>query len=128
MRLTSPRMPGPSSLTVTAIVSSVVDTATSTINGRTGKTIYGKAGNGYVVIASKGGAPNHPDWYLNLEANPTCHVQVARDHHDCRARVATGAEREALWAQLAKIYPPYDQYQVTAGPRQIPVVVLDPIS
>ena len=88
--------------------------------------IYKKVGDGYVIIASKGGAPAHPAWYLNLVAHPACHIQVGRDHLDVVARTADGGEREALWAQLAEVYPPYRDYQQRAGARQIPVVVLDP--
>ena len=88
--------------------------------------IYKKVGNSYVIIASKGGAPAHPAWYLNLAAEPNCHVQVGRDEMDATARTATGAEREELWAQLAEVYPPYNDYQKYAGDRQIPVVVLEP--
>jgi deazaflavin-dependent oxidoreductase (nitroreductase family) len=88
--------------------------------------IYKKVGDNYVIIASKGGAPDHPAWYLNLLANPRCHVQVARDEMDATARTASGAEREDLWAQLAAVYPPYNDYQKFAGKREIPVVVLEP--
>ena len=86
--------------------------------------IYKKVGDGFVIIASKGGAPAHPAWYLNLLANPDCKIQVAHDHYRARARTAQGDERESLWQQLAVIYPPYDDYQA-ATTRKIPVVVLD---
>jgi len=88
--------------------------------------IYKKVGDNYVIIASKGGAPEHPAWYLNLEANPDCHVQAGTVHVDARARVAQGEERSQLWAELAEIYPPYNDYQSYAGDREIPVVVLEP--
>ena len=88
--------------------------------------IYKKVGDGYVIIASKGGAPAHPSWFLNLEAQPECDVQVASDKMKATARVAEGAEREELWSQMAEIYPPYDDYQKSAGDRLIPVVVLEP--
>ena len=88
--------------------------------------IYKKVGSDYVVIASKGGAPAHPAWYLNLVGEPNCHVQVGRDKMDASARTASGTEREDLWAQLAEVYPPYNDYQKSAGDRQIPVVVLEP--
>ena len=55
--------------------------------------IYKKVGSGYVVIASKGGAPAHPAWYLNLVGEPNCHVQVGRDKMDASARTASGTER-----------------------------------
>ncbi len=89
--------------------------------------IYGKAGDSYVVIGSKGGWATHPHWFLNLEAKPECELQIASEHVSARARVAAGDERERLWKQMTEIYPPYDDYQKNAGDRQIPVVVLDPL-
>lgn len=88
--------------------------------------IYGEAGGAYVVVASKGGLPNHPIWYLNLEADPDCELMVGPRRVCARARIAEGAERERLWKQMARIYPPYDEYQKRAGKRTIPVVVLEP--
>ncbi|MCH8863705.1 MAG: nitroreductase family deazaflavin-dependent oxidoreductase [Proteobacteria bacterium] len=87
--------------------------------------IYIKSETGYVVIASKGGAPAHPAWYLNMVDQPNCEIQVRRDHYTVTARDAEGDEREALWKQMAEIYPPYDDYQ-SATDRAIPVVVLEP--
>jgi deazaflavin-dependent oxidoreductase (nitroreductase family) len=88
--------------------------------------IYGESGGSYVVIGSRGGTPTHPVWFLNLEADPRCEVQVGAKHLRARARVAEGEERTRLWRQMAKLYPPYDAYQKNAGARTIPVVVLDP--
>jgi deazaflavin-dependent oxidoreductase (nitroreductase family) len=89
--------------------------------------IYGRAGDAYVVVASKGGAPKHPAWYGNLVAHPEVHVQVKDAKFTAHARVATGPEREKLWALMTGIWPDYDAYQVNTT-RQIPVVVLDPVS
>ena len=89
--------------------------------------IYGEVGDAYVIIASKGGMPNHPIWFLNLEANPECDLMVGPKAVRARARVAEGEERERIWRQMAELYPPYDDYQKNAGDRVIPVVVLDPI-
>jgi deazaflavin-dependent oxidoreductase (nitroreductase family) len=89
--------------------------------------IYGAIDGSYVVIASKGGLPTHPLWYLNLEARPECELQVGVKQVTARARIAEGDERERLWRQMAEIYPPYDDYQKRAGERIIPVVVLDPV-
>lgn len=89
--------------------------------------IYGEAGDSYVVIASKGGAPTHPAWFLNLEANPRCELMVGAKAVSARARIAEGEERERLWTQMVAIYPPYAEYQQRAVTRTIPVVVLDPI-
>ena len=93
---------------------------------RTLPLIYGTANGGFVIIASKGGAPSHPAWFLNLVETPECEIQVAHDYFRVRARTAEGAERETLWEQLAAIYPPYDDYQA-ATTRKIPVVVLNPV-
>jgi deazaflavin-dependent oxidoreductase (nitroreductase family) len=89
--------------------------------------IYGETGGSYIVIASKGGMPTHPVWYLNLVAKPACEIQVASKKLSARARVAEGEAREKIWQQMAEIYPPYNDYQKNAGERTIPVVVLDPI-
>ncbi len=88
--------------------------------------IYGETGDGsYVVIASKGGAPKHPAWYLNLVTQPQVEVQVITDKFIAKARVASGDERATLWAQLEQVYPPYEDYQKSAGDREIPVIVLE---
>jgi proline iminopeptidase len=89
---------------------------------------YGRAGNGYFVIASKGGAPQHPGWYRNILANPDVEIQVGTDRMRARARTASGEERARLWQQAVGIWPPYDDYQRRAGAREIPVVVLDPVA
>ncbi|MFT5574761.1 MAG: deazaflavin-dependent oxidoreductase (nitroreductase family) [Bermanella sp.] len=80
---------------------------------------------GYCVIASKGGAPAHPAWYLNLLDQPQVHVKVANDEFDATARIVEGEEREALWQKMVGYYAPYTNYQA-ATDRQIPVVVLEP--
>jgi deazaflavin-dependent oxidoreductase (nitroreductase family) len=86
--------------------------------------IYGKTPTGYAVVASKGGAPEHPAWYRNLVAQPEVDVQVGADKFAARARTASGAERAALWKQMAALFPPYDAYQRRTE-REIPVVVLE---
>jgi deazaflavin-dependent oxidoreductase (nitroreductase family) len=86
--------------------------------------IFGRSGKDYVVVASKGGAAQHPAWYLNLSANPEVQLQIRDERLRARARVAEGEERLRLWSVMAQIYPPYDQYQERAA-RQIPVVVLE---
>jgi proline iminopeptidase len=82
--------------------------------------------NNPVIVASKGGAPEHPGWYLNLEKNPEVEVQIKGDRFRARARTAEGEERERLWRKLNEMWPPYDEYQ-TKTTRQIPVVVLERI-
>ena len=88
--------------------------------------IFGHFGANYVVVASKGGAPAHPAWYLNLQAHPQVTVQVKADKFTARARTSEGAERADLWRKMAEIYAPYEKYQAKT-PRQIPVVVLTPL-
>jgi len=88
--------------------------------------IFGEDGGSYVLVASQGGTPEHPDWYLNLEADPEVGVQVKADRFRARARTAEGEERERLWRSMNEIWPHYDEYQ-TKTARQIPVVVLDRI-
>jgi F420H(2)-dependent quinone reductase len=91
---------------------------------RTQPLTYTQSGDGYAVIASKGGAPQHPLWYLNLRANPLAEVTVGRETRKVRARDAHGEERERLWRALADLYPGYDRYAEKTS-RQIPVVVLE---
>ena len=78
------------------------------------------------MIASKGGAPQHPGWYRNILANPDVEVQVATKKLKVRARTATGDERIRLWKKALEHWPPYADYQLKTG-REIPVVVLDPV-
>jgi deazaflavin-dependent oxidoreductase (nitroreductase family) len=85
--------------------------------------IFGRSGNDYVVVASKGGAPTHPAWYLNLQTTPEVEVQVKAEKFRARARTAVGEERARLWTSMVAIYGPYTQYQAKTD-RQIPVVVL----
>jgi deazaflavin-dependent oxidoreductase (nitroreductase family) len=88
--------------------------------------IFGRSGADYVVVASKGGAPTHPAWYLNLEANSEVGVQVKAEKFKARARTAGAAERAKLWPMMVGIYGPYEKYQAMTD-RQIPVVVLEPV-
>ncbi len=88
--------------------------------------IFGQDGENYVIVASQGGRPEHPDWYLNLVEHPEVGVQVKADRFHARARTAEGEERERLWRQLNEIWPHYDEYQAKTE-RVIPVVVLERI-
>ncbi len=91
---------------------------------RTTPLIHRKEGDGWVVVASKGGAPDHPDWYKNLQASPEAKVQVMAETFPVRARTAEGEERERLWGLMAEVWPAYDDYQRKTD-RQIPVVVFE---
>jgi proline iminopeptidase len=86
---------------------------------------YGEDGGRYFVVASKGGAPRHPVWYLNLQANPEVEVQVGTRKLKARARTAAGEERARLWQKALQFWPPYADYQ-NKTEREIPVVVLEP--
>ena len=72
---------------------------------------YGEAGDSYIVVASKGGAPKHPGWYRNILANPDVEVQVGTAKMQARARTATGEERARLWEKALEFWPPYADYQ-----------------
>ncbi len=89
--------------------------------------IYGRDGDSYVVVASKGGAPTHPAWYLNLEKDPRAEIQVWADTVPVSARVATGPERDRLWRLMVAQWPAYEDYR-TKTSREIPVVVLEPVA
>lgn len=108
-----------------------VDTLLLTTRGRrSGKLrrtalIYGRDGDRYVVVGSRGGAATHPQWYLNLRAEPEVEVQVGADKFRARAMVTAGAERDRLWQMMASIFPQYDQYRERTA-REIPVVALEP--
>jgi deazaflavin-dependent oxidoreductase (nitroreductase family) len=91
---------------------------------RTAPLISEDAHDGYVIVASKGGAPKHPGWYWNLVEQPHVEAQVKSDVFPARARTATGDERERLWRLAARQWPDYDVYR-TRTDREIPVVVLE---
>ena len=101
-------------------------TTTGRRSGRSFTTplIYGRQGDVYIVVASKGGARRHPDWYMNLSENPEVGVQVAADRFTAQARTAGPDEKPAVWATMAEIWPEYDLYQ-TRTSREIPVVILE---
>ncbi|HEY4042335.1 MAG TPA: nitroreductase family deazaflavin-dependent oxidoreductase [Rhodopila sp.] len=88
---------------------------------------YGTTGDSYFVIASKGGAPEHPGWYRNILGNPEVDIQVGTARMHARARTATGEERARLWDKAVEFFPPYAEYQQKTAGREIPVVVLDPV-
>jgi deazaflavin-dependent oxidoreductase (nitroreductase family) len=90
---------------------------------RTTPLIHRTDGDRFVVIASKGGAPEHPDWYLNLTENPEIEIQVKGERFPVEATTAEGEERERLWKLLNEDWPDYDSYQQKTD-REIPVVVL----
>lgn len=91
---------------------------------RTIPIIFTEVDGKYVIIASKGGAPKHPVWYLNVSEDPNVEVQIKDEVFDATARTAEGEERERLWAAAVENWPNYDVYQSRTD-REIPVVVLE---
>jgi deazaflavin-dependent oxidoreductase (nitroreductase family) len=89
---------------------------------RTTPLIHRNDGGRWVVVASKGGAPEHPDWYENLEADPDATIQVMKERIPVSAETAQGGDRERLWRLMADVWPAYDSYQQKTE-REIPVVV-----
>ena len=87
---------------------------------------YGRAGDSHFVVASKGGAPEHPGWYRNILADPIIEIQVGTERMQARARTAAGEERARLWQKALEFWPPYADYQRKTE-REIPIVVLDPV-
>lgn len=103
-----------------------------TVGRKTGKErttplLYLKDGDTFVLVASNGGAPTHPTWWLNLQAHPDAEVEVGRQHIKVRTRAATAEERQRLWPLLVAMYADYAVYQQKTS-REIPVVLLSPLS
>jgi deazaflavin-dependent oxidoreductase (nitroreductase family) len=101
-------------------------TSTGRRSGRSWTTpvIYQPDGDGWVVIASNGGSPQHPAWWLNLRAKPESTIEIGRDSYPVTARSTTGEERERLWQKMIGVYPGYDGYTKKTT-RLLPVVKLD---
>ena len=93
---------------------------------RTTPLIYAQDGDRFVIVGSKGGAPEHPGWYRNLEKTPGVELQVGDEVFSARARTASGEERERLWRKANEVWPHYDEY-ARKTEREIPVVVLERI-
>ena len=91
---------------------------------RTTPLIYAEDGDRYVIVASKGGAPDDPGWYKNLVKTPKVELQVRDEVFPARARTAEGEERDRLWRKANEVWSHYDEYQ-TRTDREIPVVVLE---
>jgi deazaflavin-dependent oxidoreductase (nitroreductase family) len=87
--------------------------------------MYGRDGDDYIIVASKGGMDTSPAWWLNLRSNPVAEVEVGAERQRVTAEAVEGEERERLWRLMAGIYPSYDAYQRKTS-RVIPVVRLRP--
>lgn len=101
----------------------------TTIGASTGRArkhalIFGTDGDDVLVVASKGGAPDDPQWYTNLVAAPTVSVQVLGDRYQGLARTALAEEKARLWSTMADLWPSYDDYQATTD-RDLPVVIIE---
>jgi len=93
---------------------------------RTSPLLYVMDGEDFVIIASKGGAPTHPAWYLNLKANPEATVEVGDREVRVRAEEADSEKKARLWQKMVEMYPTYDDYQ-TKTKREIPLLILRPV-
>jgi deazaflavin-dependent oxidoreductase (nitroreductase family) len=91
---------------------------------RTSPVVFTRDGDRLVIIASKGGAPQSPDWFHNLKANPTVTIELPDETFEARAVVTEGGERDRLFRAQADLMPNFDEYQKNTT-RQIPVVVLE---
>lgn len=80
-------------------------------------------GEQYVIMASKGGAPDNPDWYYNLIANPQVTIEVGTEKFEAQATITQGAEREQLFTKMSTRYPMFAEYQRNTA-RVIPVITL----
>jgi deazaflavin-dependent oxidoreductase (nitroreductase family) len=90
----------------------------------TSPLIFREYNGDYLIVASKGGAPEAPDWFLNLQQNPEVTVQIKGDKFTAKARTATAEEKPAMWKHMTEVWPDYDAYQKKTD-REIPVVVLE---
>lgn len=87
--------------------------------------IYGRDGDNFIIVGSKGGADTQPGWYFNLLAEPNVTIQVGTEEIQTRASIAEGAERERIWLDMVELFPPYLDYQAKTE-RTIPIFVLAP--
>jgi deazaflavin-dependent oxidoreductase (nitroreductase family) len=90
---------------------------------RTSPLIHRTDGDRWIVVASRGGSPENPGWFENLQANPEATIQVRGEQVPVRATKAEGEERARLWALMTEVWPAYDEYQARTE-REIPAVVL----
>lgn len=102
-------------------------TATGRRTGRklTSPLIFARDGDDYLIVASMGGAPRHPNWFLNLQAKPEAEIQVKAETLPVVAHDASATEKPRLWKIVTDVWPNYDVYQSRTD-RDIPVVVLSP--
>ncbi len=92
---------------------------------RTSPLLYLESGDEVAIVASYGGAPAHPAWYVNLMASPATEIEIGSDMRRVKAEVASADEKAQLWPRLVEMYPSYADYQKKTD-REIPVVILRP--
>jgi deazaflavin-dependent oxidoreductase (nitroreductase family) len=95
---------------------------------RVNPLVYQQVGGSYAVFASAGGQPRDPQWFRNLVAHPDVTLEVGTSTVKARARVADTAERAGIWATQKERMPNFADYEKTAAPREIPVILLDPVA
>ncbi|WP_328328715.1 nitroreductase family deazaflavin-dependent oxidoreductase [Kribbella sp. NBC_00382] len=86
--------------------------------------IFREVDGGYAIVSSAGGAPAHPGWHFNLEADPNVKVQIKADKFAAKARVASDEERAKIWPKMAEVWPDYNEYTKKTD-RVIPIVILE---
>ena len=95
---------------------------------RVNPLMYQPVGGSFAIFASKGGAPSNPDWYYNLAAHPDTTIELGSGTVKVRAREASPDERGPIWEKQKKLAPGFAEYETNAAPRQIPVILLDPVA
>jgi F420H(2)-dependent quinone reductase len=94
---------------------------------RTVPLVFMRDGANIVLVASKGGLPDNPQWYGNVKANPAVEIEIGKQHSAYSARIASPDERAQLWPRLVELYADFASYQ-TWTDREIPVVICEPAS
>jgi deazaflavin-dependent oxidoreductase (nitroreductase family) len=95
---------------------------------RVNPLMYQPVGDSFAIFASKGGAPSNPDWYYNLAAHPDTTIELGAGTVKVRARVAGPDERNRIWEKQKELASGFAEYETNAAPRQIPVILLDPVA
>ena len=95
---------------------------------RVNPLMYQPVGDSFAIFASKAGAPSNPDWYYNLAAHPDTTIELGSGTVKVRAREASPDERGPIWEKQKKLAPGFAEYETNAAPRQIPVILLDPVA
>ncbi|MBA3426772.1 MAG: nitroreductase family deazaflavin-dependent oxidoreductase [Rubrobacter sp.] len=104
----------------------LLTTGRKTGKRRSTPLLYLQDGDDYAIVASNGGTPKHPVWWLNLQADPLAVAEIGGKKIRVRTEEAEGEEKQRLWERLVGMYPQYDKYQRRTD-REIPVVLLRPV-